>query len=259
MVHKLVTCLFILWVMPIWCFAATKGDGNQDQPPSSFRIHSQSGNETFQVDCRPIQDDSVTCNFMGARINLGRDSEIPSQLKELDKLSSRERKQLQDEFAKDTRASTDLAKAMRDKLNDPNLGPKTKAFFQEWSGAYEKGDALKALELVVQKEKRTCTADTQSFSLTFQRIGKWKWVSNPGPAGLCNILKVYELNGMSEKRTGFTNLWKMTETRVSADSTPSMCKGVEEELHKPTIWSWDNPSEYELPCDFIHFRLLIGR
>ena len=256
----LIVLTSILWMVPLWSFASTEGHVGHDEPPSIFRIYSPSGNETFQVDCRPLSTDSVTCNFMGARINPAeRDGVIGSQLKKLYKLSSLERKQLQKEFASD---ATDLTKAMKDKLNDPNLGPKSKAFFQESGAAYEKGDFTKVLQLLAQREKRTCTVDTQSFSLTFQRIGKWKWVSNPGPAGMCNILKVYELNAVSfrnEKRTLLNLQWKMIETRVAGDSTQPMCADVEQELHKPTIWSWDNPSDYELPCDFIHFRTLIAR
>lgn len=258
---EVVTYLFILWMMPLWCFAGTQREAEQDQLPSHFKIYSQSGNETFYVECRPVKADSVTCNFMGARINPGRDGETTSHKRDFDKLSPLERKQLQEEFARDARASGDTAKSTRDKLNDPNLGPKTKAFLQQYGAAYGKGDLPKVLELMAQRERQTCTADTQSFSLTFQRFGNWKWVSNPGPGGFCNILKVYELNGVSfrdEKGAIVTVQWKMIETRVAADSSQPMCRDVANELHKPTVWSWDSPSEYELPCDFIHFRSLLS-
>ena len=83
------------------------------------------------------------------------------------------------------------------------------------------------------------------FSLDCEKIGAKKWLSNPGPGGICQIVKIYELEGDG-------SFWNLTETRVTAGETKGpLCEGVTEELNKPTLWTWKNPSEWELPCDFI--------
>jgi hypothetical protein len=43
----------------------------------------------------------------------------------------------------------------------------------------------------------------------------------------------------------------MKEARVTAGRTDKQCEGIGEELGKVTTWTWENPSEFELPCDFV--------
>lgn len=75
-------------------------------------------------------------------------------------------------------------------------------------------------------------------------------------------VKVYELLGEPIREADGKILsvqWKMTETRVAADTTQPLCEGAEKELTVPTVWSWRYPHEYELSCDFVTFRSLAQR
>jgi hypothetical protein len=259
----------IISVMVLCLFTMTSVYGadrpkakEQDDLPYSFRLHSQSGDETFQADCTYHSSDTVICHFLGVRINAGGETEMASVVQGFRELAPQEQKQVQEGFAEDSADRLDTIKGLQDQLGDPMIGPKRKDTIRELLSAYQSGDFQKSIEAMARKDKRTCSVDTQSFSLDFKRIGTWKWVSNPGPGGLCNFVKVYELLGeplRGDDGKILTLQWKMTETRVVADTTRPLCEGAEKELNKPTVWSWRYPDEYELSCDFVTFRSLAQR
>ncbi len=81
-----------------------------------------------------------------------------------------------------------------------------------------------------------------------------KWISNPGPQGLCNVVTVKTLEAPGE---GYT-LWKFTQVTVSVDVDTKrnnlgdqICGGIE--LNKPVIYSWDIPTDLIIDCQCIKY------
>lgn len=221
-------------------------DKHRDDPPSFMLLYSSTGNEKFQVECSPKAKaiEVVNCTFLGARVDPFRTSVSASPH---DKLSEKEKQQIKAEFTKEDEQTI---KAMEEKLSDLSTGPKTRDFWKSFIAAYKAGDASKIDNLLNEKKAHTCRVSTQTFSLEFKKLGPHKWVSNPSPSGPCQIVKIYEL---TENETH--DLWEMTEIRVTAGFTDGNCKDVHKELQKPVVWSWKNPSEYELSCDFMTFDI----
>ncbi|MGQ0811229.1 MAG: hypothetical protein ACT4OO_08390 [Nitrospiraceae bacterium] len=221
-----------------------------DDPPTYFKVYAKDGGESFTAWCKPKRTDTVTCDFMGLRFNPPNQKDVSGELQRLTDLRTNNVAEY-DKEATSFLDSDDREKMMdtiQHKIDEATTGTKTKAFLREMLAAYSSGDPIRFITLMDDKQKRTCGTFTQTFSLDFTRIGIRKWLSDPGPSGLCRMMKVYELTGEGD----LSLLWTLTETRVTAGDTESpLCKGVKEELNQPIVWSWKSPGEFELPCDFI--------
>jgi hypothetical protein len=112
-------------------------------------------------------------------------------------------------------------------------------------GKYQQKEALKKND---QMYEDTCRISLKEFDLTFQRISKNRWGSNPGPVGICNVIRVTILENMKEHDL----LWKITETTVSSDND-GLCEGIQSD--KPTIYSWDAPKNLMLGCKYLSFGM----
>jgi hypothetical protein len=221
----------------------------RDDSPTFFILYSANGNEKFQAECNPKTQNVVKCDFVGTRIK-----DPVKVLSEYERLSDKDKKEAQADFSKRVRSKDEqeMIEKMQLKLLDPSVGPKTKAMFKSMISAYQGGDFSQLSQVMIDRENRTCQVFVQSFYFEFKKIGLRKWLSNPEPGGRCKILKIYELTEDEEY-----DLWQMTETRVTAGSTEGPCQSVGQELNKPTVWTWKNPSEYELSCDFLKFDVFL--
>jgi hypothetical protein len=141
--------------------------------------------------------------------------------------------------------------------NDPALNarlkgepPKLRQYLTQIMEALSAKDAVKSLELYKSMQLRTCGAFMMSFSLDFKRLGKFKWLSEGEPQGLCKIVRVYEL----ERDPSSVVLWTLTQRNIAVGNTDvSLCKQfakAEEEL-PVEVFSSKNSSEFELPCDWV--------
>jgi hypothetical protein len=245
---------YLITMLGDWLFGSSYAETGKrsdkkvrDDPPTFFIVYSSNGNEKFQAECSPMSREVVNCSFVGTRVNPPRNNET---LNPYDKLSDEEKKQVEEDSSKVSLSKDDqeAIRKLEHKLFDPSIGPKTKEFLKALIAAYKEGDVVKVSKLHDEQEARTCGVFVQTFSLEFKKIGPRKWLSNPGPGGLCQIVKIYELT-----RAETHDLWQMTETRVTAGFTEGMCKDVPQALYKPTVWSWNNPQVYELSCEFMKF------
>lgn len=239
-----IVCFLLTCPSPV--MAGKLADKKGDDSPNFFFLFSSTGNEKFQVECKQTGVEAVNCNFIGTRIK--QPVKVDPQ-----NLSDKEKREWQADLSKNSKEDRDRMTKMEEKLLDTSLGPKSKAYVKSFIEAYKTGDVERLHKIVIDKDSRTCQVFVQSFSLEFKKIGHRKWLSNPGPGGRCQILKIYELTGEESH-----NLWQMTETRVTAGSNEGICQDVEQELNKPTIWSWKNPQEYELACDFITYDIFMA-
>jgi len=89
---------------------------------------------------------------------------------------------------------------------------------------------------------RTCDIQVNDFKLEFKKIGKDRYVTDARPHGICSVVNIVVL-----ERDVKSKLWKFTQTRVSAESTPN-CKFLE--LNKPSTFLENYSVEFP-GCDFI--------
>lgn len=235
--------------MALSASAAGTSAVDSDRPPSFFTVYSSGGNESFSAECRSKTAILVTCNFRGLRFKPpSLDKGLEAWPAEWNRLSAEERAKAKDDAFPSPEVGNTV-EGLKKKIEDPAVGPKEKLWLQKALSAYQAKDINQLMETIHAREARTCSTFTQTFSLDFQKIGKGKWLSNPGPGGLCQIVKIYELEGEG-------GLWTLTETRVTAGETKGpLCEGITDELGKPTVWTWRNPKDWELPCDFISHTL----
>jgi hypothetical protein len=132
--------------------------------------------------------------------------------------------------------------AIEAKMRDPDIGPKKKAFYQQLLAACADRDPTVFFGRLRDVERRTCGLWVAHFTLEFRKVREGQWLyQQDAPGLLIKVLKVYEL-------TGDGLLWTLAETRVPTE-------GAEEKPTR-TVWSWKNPAEYELPCEFIAHDLV---
>jgi hypothetical protein len=127
-------------------------------------------------------------------------------------------------------------------MRDPEIGPKRKSYFQQLIVACSDKDPTVFFRRMLDLEQRTCSLWVDHFMLEFKKVKEGQWLYRQERPGLLSkVLKVYEL-------TGTGGLWTLSETRVPTEGS--------EEKPTRTVWSWENYSEYELPCEFISHTLV---
>lgn len=133
--------------------------------------------------------------------------------------------------------SSEVRSVWEAKMRDPGLGPKRRNYLRSVLDACSEQDPVVLVRRLRDLERRSCDLWVDRFTLEFTRVKDGQWLYRQETPGLLSkVLKIYELTG-----GGF--FWTLTETRVptqGAEQTPTR-----------TVWSWDNPSNYELPCEFI--------
>jgi len=94
----------------------------------------------------------------------------------------------------------------------------------------------------------TCSITLNTFELHFLRISKNKWLYNPGPAGLCKVVRVSTLENLEDH----PNLWTFTQTTVTADKDSTCQKWVD--VGSTMVTSWDSPKAFKFgQCKYIQF------
>lgn len=224
-----------------------------DAPPYFFKIYSEDGTESFSATCTERSAVAVICEFAGARVNPpAKDSEAEKILRTLQSNEdsgnlSKDLDKIKRNWTKDLDYSNAVG-AIQQRIENHDTGPKTRAYLKRLLESYKTADMTSLIQGAAEKESQTCSVFVQNFSLLFKKIGPRKWLHDTGPSGLCNLVKVYEL----ERDENF-DFWTMKETRVAAGRTDKLCEGIVDEVGKVTIWTWKKPWDFELPCDFIRF------
>jgi hypothetical protein len=115
-------------------------------------------------------------------------------------------------------------------------------------------ELFKVLEEFDEFENKCCTVHINAWKDDFKRISRFKWISNPGPQGLCNVVRIKTL----ESSDDLYLLWKYTDVAVSVDFDKTkkdffnqFCAGIE--LNKPVVYSWDIPTQFVSDCECIKY------
>ena len=284
--------------------------GDDDLPPSTIIVRSNTGNEVIHGDCQTklgdssIRQDSVTCNFSDVMIlppqPLDEEAKLAPKAAEyaqrptpfslaalqdqirrviqekevtirrgdnpfpsVTEMQIRDYRKMLDKLQKSPSKAVEDAKMpwlnvlkeddLKKILNDPASGPKTKEYWRLFFAAASSKDLVKLSNLSNAKQQQTCHANVTGYSIDFKKIGKRKWLSNEGPQGMCNVVRIYELDG----GTGLANgLWTFVQKNITTgNTTNSMCKSISNLEKQPSeeTFSWQSPDEFELPCEYIEW------
>lgn len=110
-----------------------------------------------------------------------------------------------------------------------------------------KEQLTKAISDSLDFKGATCTISEQTFDRHLTKISKNKWLYNPGPVGLCNVVRIATLENTPE----FPRLWTYSEKTEAFDESNPTCK---EWVGSPKtfISSWDNPSGFKFEqCKYL--------
>lgn len=105
-----------------------------------------------------------------------------------------------------------------------------------------------AMGRLIEDQADTCRVWTYHFTLELDRvIGERKWISNPGPQGLCNMVTVVVI----EEDRDRPSLWSYTQKRITVDRSGEFCKNLDAE--QTLVNTWNAPSSILINCKKIEF------
>lgn len=231
-------------------------------PPSFFENGTNADSSVLTMDCEGVKPfDQLECKFIQTRISKKDTEEVE---KEIEALKTDIKKMTDDELSKQIeRLCENLENGKKKATTISTLPQEKKAYLnlvqQDWTPTCDckkpgvfvsKRDCLiKAMEPILSREKETCHITVNTFELNFKRHGSRKWISNPGPKGICGLVNVATIEHKAETSL----LWSYTQTRVAGNTDSENCRKYD--LNKPITYSWDATSESLMNCSIIKFGL----
>ncbi len=220
------------------------------EPPHFNFMGSIGNNSAMAMKCygeAPFQE--IDCAFTQVMISATSAKDLADRkveaIKELEKVQQKEIQSLKKELT-----ATDMEK-FQNRMK--NASPEQQAYAQDLvsiikaiTSSKDKVSLKKALLDQQDLEGATCSITLNTFEQHFSRISKNKWLYNPGPAGLCNVVRVSTL----ENSEAYPELWTYTSTTVTADKDPACQKWVE--VGATMVTSWDSPKAFKFgQCKYI--------
>ncbi|WP_147446639.1 hypothetical protein [Corallococcus sp. CA047B] len=92
---------------------------------------------------------------------------------------------------------------------------------------------------------KTCHISSNAYTMSFTRMSKTKWVNQPKPSGICNVVTAVVL----ERRDDSGLLWTYTQTRLAVDDENALCKGFD--FTKPLVFATGGASAIALDCSAV--------
>lgn len=230
--------------------------------PHFFNLGKANGNDILKMECQGQGDEysNIDCEFTQVLIIKKTESELAEEREKrkqeysklTDKEFNKEKKNLKlGEITKQRRALLDSLTPEKKRYTE-----KLFSSMQNIERSKNKAELIKALEEVYEFEDRCCTIRINTWKEQFQKISRLKWIANPGPQGLCNVVRISTLESYDDDYV----LWKYTDVTVSVDYDKKrnnlgdkLCAEIE--LNKPVIYSWDIPTESILDCQCIKYSL----
>lgn len=243
--------LFFMLFAATPAFAETE-DKDIAAPPHFNFMGSIGNNSAMAMKCygeAPFQE--IDCAFIQVMISATSAKDLADRkveaIKELEKIDHKELQSLKKELS-----ATGIEK-FQNRIK--NATPEQQAYAQDFvsiikaiTSSKDKISLKKAILDQQDIEGATCSITLNTFELHFSRISKNKWLHNPGPAGLCNVVRVSTL----ENSEAYPELWTYTQTTVTADKDPACQKWVE--VGATMITSWDSPKAFKFgQCKYIQF------
>jgi hypothetical protein len=230
--------------------------------PSTIKIWSVDGFSVMNGGCKKLSSNSIECQFYQLNFSVDDENhiakEIAYQRESLQKQPlpspAELKKQFQicgngknfTDYIIDEKPPIEKEKVLNAQVAEIENMCKCQSAADPWS-------CLQANSIRKIKESlNTCRLSPfgrEIFSLKFKRVGD-KWVSNSGPQGLCDVIKVITLEKESEKYG-----WEiLTFTQVVVSSGKGSLCPTKSDLFKPLVFSWKYGALAELTCSRFSFR-----
>lgn len=245
---KLLLISFLLILLPSF---ALSGQKDIDAPPYFSNIGAIGSNSGLSMECKgeaPYKE--IDCSFVQMFIRATSAEDISKNrnnfINEIDKLKPNEIEKHRKDF--------DIAKLAEIEASSRNNTMEQNRVLNEMfeiikriSVTKDKASYKKEMIDLVNISDSTCHISSYSFDLQFTRIAKNKWISNPGPQGLCNVVKVATLENTPEHPI----LWTFSQITASAD-VDKFCNIAK--VGDGIVFKWDAPKLYKFDqCKYLEF------
>lgn len=230
--------------------AQTERKSSEQMPPRYFTVGTFSSDTTLKFDCELITTTEVACDVLMVAVRRMTDDQKAKAKAELAQLDTASDLDIQNAIK--TFAAFD-AKTLQRRRSQAT--PAQAAYLADFLTAIQAAQAAtdrRSLKAAIAKmnglEENSCRISFERIGRpTFQRVGPNRWLSNPGPQGLCNVVTVQILESSSEHQL----LWKLTQTTVSAETERPSCRFLKNTLNKPEVYSWDYPKNLSPGCKYL--------
>jgi len=254
-------CL-LCYFWPSYGADRTKTPKEMIRAPQFFHLGRTNGNDVIKMECegQPPNYIDIDCQFTQVSVF----KKTPAELAEAKKQRQKDYDKMTPKDFNDTKNSfknikKELTKERQALLN--SMTPEKKLYskrfvdsFEAMSSAKNKEELIKMMEDNYALDDKCCEIRIHTWKNQFKRISQLKWLSNPGPEGLCNVVRVFTLEANDDNYL----LWKYTEVAVSVDVDKKrndlgdkICGEIE--LNKPAVYSWDIPTDFVGDCECIKY------
>lgn len=229
--------------------------------PVFFNLGKANGNDILKMECQSQGDEylNIDCEFTQVLIIKKTESELAEEREKRKQEYSKMTDKELNEMKKSNLKLSEITKERRALLD--SLTPEKKkytqklfSFLENMNKSKNKAELIRVLEEFYEFDDRCCTIQINTWKEQFQRTSQFKWIANPGPQGLWNVVRISTLESNDDNYS----LWKYTNVTVSADCDKKrnnlfdkICNEIE--LNKPVIYSWDIPTESILDCQCIKY------
>lgn len=235
--------------------------------PFFSSLPSEAENSSLDMNCKGRKPFNViTCDFQQILISKKSTADHEVEIKANDKMFD---KMNDIEFTNEFQGT--CSKAIPDAktktvayLNDANNSTEKKLFLTNRIKAMEgicdcmnkinipflkskRNCVRNVLNAITESEKNSCNIRSNVFTLEFKRTASNKWISNPGPTGICDRVKVVTI----EHEPDNTTLWRYSQTIAASKSNDPICKHFTAGF--TTIFSWQAVRESQIDCKVVKF------
>lgn len=232
---------------------STKNDVEKALPPRYAMLGSFSSNDVLKLDCSDhASTTEVTCKEILITINRMSEKEktdADKGLDDIDKVSDADFQKTNGIF---TPESLDKMKRrlQRSTQEQAAYSAVLLASLTKLDGARDRAAFKSTGRTMNAMEADTCNIRTYTGATTYERVSPYRWISNPGPRGICDVVTVAVLESTKQ----YPGLWKQTVTTLSANTDLKSCEFYKDSLNKPTVYSWDYPQETAPSCKYLRVR-----
>ena len=261
--NRILSCIYIFLCAVLYSnlsYAADNKSPKQiSRPPKFYNLGRVDGNDIIRMECESNDPSftNISCDFVQVSFVNKTESEViddrEKRKSEYSKITSQDiddmKKNMSLEISKERQALLNLLTPEKKKHSDKLLN-----MIKDINKSNTKEDLINAIESMEEFNDKCCSVHINTWKQEFQRISPFKWMNNPGPQGLCNVVSVTTLESYDDSYV----LWKYSTVTVSVDVDKKRndifdqtCGEIK--LNKPTTYSWDIPTDFIADCQCIKY------
>jgi phosphatidate phosphatase PAH1 len=232
---------------------------NITSPPKFLNLGKANGNDIIKMDCESDDPNfnSINCEFTQILILKKTDAELTeAREKRKSEFAKVTAKEIEETKKQTSQKMTEEQHTLLNSLTPEKkkYSNKARAMIEDVNKSKSRAEVIHIMDNYEEFENKCCTVHINTWKNEFRRISQFKWLSNPGPRGFCNVVKVATLEAQEDSYA----LWKFTEVTVSVDvdkkrdnMIDKWCGGIE--LNKPVTYSWNIPTSFIADCQCIKY------